>query len=87
MLLDNFLPPAIYKTFFNNNQNTLYKYLTNYYFLSNEEILVDYLNNIDKILGELISYNGLAEMIIFKSNIYKIIKIILIIQLCIYILN
>ena len=76
LILDNFLPPKIHKTFFNNNQNVLYKYLTNNYYLSNEDMLVDYNNNIDKILGETISYNGLAEMIIFKSNIHKIIKFI-----------
>ena len=74
LLLDNFLPPKINKTFFNNNQNVLSKYLTNNYYVSNEEILVDYNNNIEKILGEIISYNGSAEMIIFKSNIHKIIK-------------
>jgi hypothetical protein len=79
LILDNFLPPKINKTYFNkNNQNILSKYLTNNYSISNEDILVDYINNIDKILGEIISYNGLAEMILFKSNIYKIIKYIFI---------
>ena len=76
IILDNFLPPNINKINFNNNQNVLSKYLTNNYFISNEEILIDYNNNIGKILGEIISYNGQAEMIIFKSNIYKVIKYI-----------
>ena len=76
LILDNFLPPKINKINLkeNNSQNILSKYLTNNYFISNEEILNDYINNIDKIIGETTSFNGLAEMIIFKSNIFKVIK-------------
>ena len=83
LILDNFLPAKINKNIFNinnggisnaNTENILSKYLTNNYFISNEEILVDYSINIDKILGDSISFNGQAEMIIFKSNMYKIIK-------------
>ena len=89
LILDNFLPAKINKNIFNINnnyggasngigsgktENILSKYLTNNYFISNEEILVDYSKNIDKIIGDLISFNGQAEMIMFKSSIYKIIK-------------
>ena len=81
LILDNFLPPKINKTFLkgsNNSQNILSKYLTNNYFISNEDILIDYNNNINKIIGEIISFNGLAEMIIFKSEIFSVIKLIFI---------
>ena len=79
LIIDNFLPSKINKNFFNNKpQNLLSKYLINNYYISNEEILIDYNNNINKIIGETIYFNGLAEMIIFKSNIYKILKLIFI---------
>ena len=89
LILDNFLPAKIYKINYNSNnnyggdgsgagggntENILSKYLTNNYFISNEEILEDYCLNIDKIIGDSISFNGQAEMIMFKSNMYKIIK-------------
>ena len=76
LILDNFLPAKINKINLkdSNSQNILSKYLTNNYFIPNEEILNDYINNIDKIIGETTSFNGLAEMIMFKSNIYQVIK-------------
>ena len=77
LILDSFLPPIIYKNYFNKGtQNILSKYLTNNYSIPNEEILIDYTNSIEKIIGETISFNGEAEMIIFKSNIYKVLKLI-----------
>ena len=79
LIIDNFIPAKINKNIFNNKtQNILPKYLISNYFISNEEIVIDYSNNIDKIIGETISFNGLAEMIIFKSNIYKVLKLIFI---------
>ena len=75
LILDNFLPPKINKyNFSNNNQSYILKYLINNYSITNEDILIDFNSNIEKILGETISFNGLAEMIIFKSNIYKVLK-------------
>ena len=39
-----------------------------------EGTLNEFYSNIEKILGEVISFNGLAEMIIFKANIYKVLE-------------
>ena len=71
IILDNFLPPKITK----NNLNLLTTNNPLYFFsIPNEEILIEYDSNIEKIFGEVISFNGKTELIIFKTYIYKILK-------------
>ena len=40
-------------------------------YIISEETLNEFYSNIERIL---ISFNGLAEMVIFKKNIYKILE-------------
>ena len=72
LILDNFLPSKIDKNYINNyNQSIISRITMNNYNIS-EGTLNEFYSNIEKILGEVISFNGLAEMIIFKANIYKV---------------
>ena len=71
IILDNFLPPKISKV----NLNLLTINIPTFYFsIPNEEILNDYDSKIEKIFGEITSFNGKAESIIFKIYIFKILK-------------
>ena len=71
IILDNFLPPKISK----NNLNLLSANTQPFFFsIPNEEILIEYNSNIEKIFGEVTSFNGKTELIIFKIHIYKILK-------------
>ena len=71
IILDNFLPPKICKI----NLNLLSVNNPSYFFsIPNEEILIEYNSNIETIFGEITSFNGKAELIIFKIYIYKILK-------------
>ena len=71
IILDNFLPPKIFKI----NLNLLSTNNPSYFFsIPNEDILIEYNSIIEKIFGEITSFNGKTESIIFKINIYKILK-------------
>ena len=71
IILDNFLPPKIFKI----NLNLLSTNNPSYFFsIPNEDILIEYNSIIEKIFGEITSFNGKSESIIFKINIYKILK-------------
>ena len=71
IILDNFLPPKITKI----NINLLSLNNPSFFFsIPNEEIIIEYNSNIEKIFGEVTSFNGKTELIIFRIYIYKILK-------------
>ena len=71
IILDNFLPTKISKININllstNNPSLFFS-------IPNEEILIEYNSNIENIFGEVTSYNGSAELIIFKIYLLQILK-------------
>ena len=71
IILDNFLPSKISKININllSSNNPLL-----FFSIPNEEILVEYNSNIENIFGEVISYNGSSELIIFKIYLLQILK-------------
>ena len=84
LIIDNFIPANIYKnntnisndSLVNTSKNSYFKYLYNNYTISGEEVIVEYSNNIERILGDIISYNGITELVLFKNNLFKIFKYI-----------
>ena len=71
IILDNFLPPKISKI----NINLLSLNNPSFFFsIPNEEIILEYISNTEKIFGEVTSFNGKTELIIFHVYIYKILK-------------
>ena len=71
IILDNFLSSKITKV----NLNLLTSNIPSFFFsIPNEETILDYNSNIEKIFGEITSFNGSAELIIFKIYIFKILN-------------
>ena len=77
IILDNFLPSKISKININllstNNPSLFFS-------IPNEEILIEYNSNIENIFGEVTSFNGSAELIIFKIYLLQILKQIFILK-------
>ena len=77
IILDNFLPSKISKININllstNNPSLFFS-------IPNEEILIEYNSNIDNIFGEVTSFNGSAELIIFKIYVLQILNQIFILK-------
>ena len=71
IILDNFISPKIDKINLNNNESNID---INLNVEKIEENIKDYNSYIEKIFGEVIAFNGQAELIIFKIYIYKIMK-------------
>jgi hypothetical protein len=71
IILDNFLPTKISKININllsiNNPSLFFS-------IPNEEILIEYNSNIENIFGEVTSFNGSSELIIFKIYLLQILK-------------
>ena len=70
---DNFIPNLIFKNPVNYMNCTLINYQ---YYINEYENINIFKNEIEEIFQDIISYNGVTELILFKANICKIFELI-----------
>ena len=70
---DNFIPNLIFKNSINYMN---YSLINNQYYIDDYENLNIFKNEIEEIFKDIISYDGVTELIIFKANICKIFELI-----------